>query len=420
MTYAFLALVVVVLVLLATSLSGSKAGESRRRREPVRLVPLRRRRQPRRLSARAVTEQKPYAFARRITSPSGYLDDSRDGSETKLRSLGLPVLRTPADVADWLELRVGQLAWLVHFDLPGQAPTTERTAHYVFRWKAKRSGGHRLIESPKPLTRRAQVRILDEILRRVPTHPDAHGFVPGRSIVTNARPHVGRRVVLKLDLENFYASVRFNRVVALFRSLGYAREAAVWLARLCTSAAPSSLRFPDNQTDALRPYLGRHLPQGAPTSPALANLSAFSLDVRLAGLARSFHANYTRYADDLTFSGDRPFLLSLRTFVPLAQQVVRQERFGVNRRKRKVLRDNQRQQVTGVVVNEHPNVARADYDRLKAILHNCTKHGPASQNRDAHPDFAAHLRGRVAHVAQLNPRRGAKLLALYEQVDWRR
>src|SRR5207244_3419694 len=103
-------------------------------------------------------------------------------------------------------------------------------------------------------------------------------------------------------------------------------------------------------------YLPRHLPQGTPTSPALANLSAFGLDLRLSGLSRSFGVNYTRYADDLTFSGDEKFLRSLAVFLPLAEGIVRSCRFRVNKAKRRVIGNSQRQQVTGVVVNEKLNI----------------------------------------------------------------
>ena len=105
--------------------------------------------------------------------------------------------------------------------------------------------------------------------------------------------------------------------------MGYSREAAVWLGRLTTTALPASLVRQSSSNPDLQPYLGRRLPQGAPTSAALANLSAFALDLRLAGLARSFGVQYTRYSDDLTFSGDERFLRSLAVFLPLASQIVR-------------------------------------------------------------------------------------------------
>ena len=199
-----------------------------------------------------------------------------------------------------------------------------------------------------------------------------------------------------------------------------AGEAAIWLARLTTSALPPNIPFPNGDASAILPYLPRHLPQGAPTSPALANLSAFSLDVRLGGLARSFGARYTPYADDITFSGPEEFLQSLSVFIPLVTKIIRSERFRVNQKKRKVIRNNQRQAVTGVVVNAHPNISRKEYDRLKALLTNSLRDGPSTQNHKQHADFAAHVRGRIAHVEQLNRARGTKLLALYKQIDWSR
>src|SRR5690606_10172170 len=120
----------------------------------------------------------------------------------------------------FFDLKLGKLAWLTHRFDDGKRPAREQDAHYHFRWLPKRSGGHRLIESPKSTLKQTQLQILREILDRVPPHQAAHGFVRERSVRTNALPHVGQRVVLKFDLENFYASVRYSRVVAIFRSLG--------------------------------------------------------------------------------------------------------------------------------------------------------------------------------------------------------
>jgi len=362
----------------------------------------------------------PYRFARRShVNSSEFLDLSHDGDDARLNDFGLPRFHTPDELAAWLQLPVGRLAWLVHRFSEGSRPASERDAHYHYRWMRKRSRGWRLIESPKPLLKLVQTKILREILDLVPPHSAAHGFAAGRSIVTNARPHVGSRVLYKLDLENFYATVTFSRVTGIFRGMGYSREAAIWLARLTTSALPLNTPFVKEEPGAILPYLRRHLPQGAPTSPALANLSAWRLDVRLAGLARAFGARYTRYADDLTFSGPQGFVSSLKDFIPVASRVIHAERFHVNKRKSRVLRDNARQSVTGVVVNRRLNLARTEYDRLKAILHNCARHGAASQNRDGRADFAAHLRGRIAHAMQLHPDRGAKLLQMFSQIDWR-
>lgn len=362
----------------------------------------------------------PYTFSHRDPVSGRYFDLSQDADTRWLEYHGLPELRTPQDLADWLGLPLNKVAWLTCRFCENYRPQSEKEAHYHFRWVRKRSGGHRLIEAPKKTIGEVQQKILRGILDHVTIHPAAHGFVRGRSILTNAEPHVDRRVILKFDLDNFYPSVRYSRVVAIFRSLGYSREVALWLARLTTSAIPGNLKIPLGQSAVIWKYLPRHLPQGACTSPALANLSAYGLDIRLNGLAQKYHARYTRYADDLTFSGDAQFIPAIREFLPLVQQIIRSERFVVHKAKRKVVRPHQRQTVTGLVVNERVNISRREYDRLKAILHNCLKFGPSTQNSDGRDDFAAHLRGRIAHVLSVNPERGRKLLETFHKINWSR
>ncbi len=366
-----------------------------------------------------LASEQPYRLAMPYVASLGdFLDLTGDYAPEKLNRKELPLLKTPDDLANWLQKPLGTVAWLTDYFNEARRPVDIRKAHYRYTWKQKKAGGYRLIESPLPMLKEVQEQILDEILDRIPVHAAAHGFCTGRSILTNAKPHIAQQIVVKMDLDNFYTRVRFSRVVALFRSLGYSREVALWLAKLTTSAIPSNLEFPGGEPKQLRLFLPRHLPQGAPTSPALANLVAFSLDVRLSGLTRSFGGQYTRYGDDLTFSGDWRFQKSLRLFIPLAQQIIRQERFVINRRKRKILRRSTRQSVTGVVVNDKANISRKSYDNLKATLHNCVKFGPASQNRDEHPDYYAHLRGKIAFIQQLNRNRGDKLMELFQKIDW--
>jgi len=366
-----------------------------------------------------IVREPPYSFSYGAGGKGRFRDLSQDINAERLAAWQLPVLRTPDDLAAWLDVPVNRLAWLSHRCRKGR-PEGVRQSHYHYRWLPKSSGGVRLIEAPKRELRAVQRQILTGILDRVPVPAAAHGFVRGRSIKTHAAVHAQPHVLVRIDLRDFYASVGFNRVVAIYRTIGYSREVALWLARLTTSALPTNLTGPPEDPSAPWRYRRRHLPQGAPTSPALANLSAYWLDKRLTGLAKSFGARYSRYADDLTFSGDESLDPRLRVLIQLVEQIIRDERFHSNRQKRRVLRRHQRQIVTGVVVNDRPNVCRADFDRLKAVLHNCVQHGPASQNREQHPNFASHLRGRVAHVQQLNPVRGTKLLAVYERIDWQR
>ncbi|MEI8020041.1 MAG: reverse transcriptase family protein [Schlesneria sp.] len=396
-----------------------------RKNGKIRLVPNRRKKTKashRRAMPMPFVETKgpaPYRYARYGSRTGHYLDLSRDGDVTRLQRFDLPVFHTPEELANWIGLPLNRLAWLVH-RFSGGRPETEEASHYHFRWVKKRQGGWRLIESPKATLKAVQSKILRELLDNVPVHGTSHGFVKGRSILTNARPHVGQAIVLKFDLANFYTTVSFARVVAIFRSLGYSREVAIWLGLLTTSALPGNLRFQEQGPYAIVPYLRRHLPQGAPTSPALANLSAFGMDLRLAGFAKSYGATFTRYADDLTFSGPADLHYALATIIPLIQQIVRQERFSLNPQKRRVLRAHQRLTVTGVVVNKRTNVARADFDKLKAILTNCQRNGPSTQNRNKVEDFYHHLQGRIAHVSMLNPARGQKLTELFQAIDWTR
>jgi RNA-directed DNA polymerase len=366
-----------------------------------------------------VVKSLPYAFARKGPAPGSYLDRSHDARAELLQARGLPVLRTPLDLADWLQLPLGQLAWLGRITTAGRSANA-RQAHYHFVWLKKRSGGFRLLEVPKADLKRVQQQILRKILDRLPPAPAAQGFAKGRSIWTHAAVHAGQAIVLKFDLRNFYAAVRYPRVVAVFHRLGFSSEVSLWLARLTTSRVPENLPFPEQRPFALWEYRSCHLPQGAPTSPALANLSAYWLDRRLAALAASWGLRYSRYADDLTFSGSAETSPKLFKFIQLVQQIIRAEGFRSNRRKRQVLRAHQRQTVTGLVVNSRPQVARKEVDLLKATLHNCVQRGPSSQNRTNHPAFAEHLRGRIAHVGQQHPQRAARLSRLFAQIDWNR
>jgi RNA-directed DNA polymerase len=407
-----------------------KVPESRRssRRDRVhtraRLFPTRRRQRkgelrPCETGVEETQGAAPYRYARYGSRTGHYLDLSRDGDDARLRQFGLPVFQNPEELAEWIGLPLNRVAWLVHRFSKGR-PEMESSAHYHFQWVRKRRGGWRLIESPKATLRNVQSKILRELLDKVPVHSNCHGFVKRHSILTNATPHVGHAILLKFDLANFYTTVSFSRTVAIFRGLGYSREAAIWLGLLTTSAVPGNLGFHEQGPYAVVPYLRRHLPQGAPTSPAIANLSAFGLDIRLSGLARAFGATYTRYADDLTISGPRELSHALSTMITLVEQIVRQERFAINRQKRQILRAHQRQIVTGVVVNQRPNVSRKEFDLLKAVLTNCVRFGPSTQNRHQVEDFYHHLQGRIAHIAMLNPAHGEKLAELFRSIDWTR
>ena len=331
---------------------------------------------------------------------SAGLADRRSNVE-KLQAQGLPVLSTPADVAAALGLSVPRLRWLAY-----HAEATTRS-HYVQFLVPKKSGGERTLCAPHQQLAAAQRWVLDNILRKLPAHDAAHGFVPGRSIVTNATPHVGSAVVINCDLRDFFPSVTVHRVIGLFRHVGYSPAAATVLALLVTEAPRRKVVFRGATWHvATGP---RALPQGACTSPDLSNLVARRLDARLSGLARKLGWTYTRYADDLTLSSKEPANDKIGYVLARVRHVAADEGFETNELKTRVLKPAARQTVTGVVTNEKPSAPRRLRRRLRAILHNAQKTGLAAQNRRREPHFPAWLAGTVEFVAMVNPEQGETL-----------
>lgn len=274
--------------------------------------------------------------------------------------------RTPADLARWLQLPEAELrAWL------GSGPAWARGYEYRRFTLPKRRGGVRLINAPTDKLKALQRRVLRRLLNPLAPHPAATGFVRGRSIVDNARPHVGQGVVINLDLQDFFPSLTAARVEALFRALGWDSEAARILTAICT--------------------LDGVLPQGAPTSPALSNLACLKLDARLAALARRYGGAYTRYADDITLSfpafgrnrrlrrhagpptpgrRPRPARSATRALLTWVREVLAAEGFRIQLKKKvRVQRPHQRQTATGLVVNQTINLPRATRRLIRAMQH---------------------------------------------------
>lgn len=263
------------------------------------------------------------------------------------------------------------------------------------------------------------------MLAPIPAHAAAHGFVPGRGPLTGAACHAGSAVVLALDLRSFFATVHAGRVYGVARVVGYPEAVAHLLTALCTVATPIAVLSamppggPPEGRYALRQALtGAHLPQGAPSSPHLANLSAHRLDRRLSSYAGSVDAVYTRYADDLTFSGGTELDRRVPFVLGGLRRIVHDEGFRLNEAKTRVQRRSGRQRVTGLVVNDPPAVGRREYDALRALLHNAVRTGGAEQNRRGHPDFRAHVLGRIGWVGSVDPTRGRRLRAAFDRVDW--
>jgi len=325
---------------------------------------------------------------------SGGLSDRRANVE-KLQRLQLPVLATPVDLAKAFNLPIPRLRWLAFHS---EASTV---THYVRFQVPKKSGGMRDLSAPHRDLAATQQWILMHILEKIPTHDSAHGFVPGRGTMSNATPHVGRATVINLDLKDFFPSITFPRAKGIFQELGYSPAVATILGLLCTECPRRKIEY---NGKAFHVATGlRALPQGACTSPALSNLLARRLDSRLNGIAKKLGFTYTRYADDITFSGSAEYAAKTGYLLARVRHIVDDEKLTVNETKTRVQRPNSRQSVTGIVVNQRPNVPRRVRRRLRAILHHAKKEGLAKQNRQNHQNFKGWLSGMIAYTQMVNP-----------------
>jgi RNA-directed DNA polymerase len=329
-----------------------------------------------------------------------------------------------AALARLLDVTIAELEWFADVRrLEREAETSLRHYRTVVR---RKPGGVRVIEIPKPRLREIQRRLLRHVLNPIALHPTAHGCVPGSSVATALAPHEGSAIVLRCDLESFFASVSPGRVWGVLRNAGYPEAVAHTIAGLTTTSMArrdwESVVPPVHPNDLDRHRrLGRwlaspHLPQGAPTSPALANLVGFTLDRRLAGLSSALGLHYTRYVDDLIFSG--PGLRPAKLARAIGQIAV-EEGFRLASPKTIAIPSSRRQQFLGAVVNAKVGPGRRELDQLRAIVHNCVSHGWAGQARGRPRDeFRAHLTGRIAWVNGLDPRRGEQLRLRASAIKW--
>lgn len=359
----------------------------------------------------------------------------RRGSPVRVHQIGMvpgrmgarrwpvPIVDNLPALAKLLQVPMEQLPWMA--DVKGLQRRTSAGPHHLYRytWISRPSAVPRLLESPTPLLRETLRRLIEQILRWVPLHPAAHGFVRGRSVLTNANAHVGQQVLACLDLCTFFAAITSARVNGIFGAMGYPEAVARTLTGLTTHSTPGWVlaRMPPGGDSSARHLLRAqlrvpHLPQGAPASPGLANLAAFVLDRRLAGYATALGLTYTRYADDLTFSGSAA--ISSPTLPRAVRAIAAEEGFALNTAKTRVRLATQRQVVTGVVVNTHPGVPREQREHLRAILHDAAVNGVEVANRAQHPDFRAHLDGRVGWVEAVNPLQGIRLRRQFDAIAW--
>ena len=257
----------------------------------------------------------------------------------------------------------------------------------------KKNGGVRTIMEPYPSLKEIQFWILKHILEPAASEhvsPVAKAFIPGISLRGNARFHKGKQCVIALDLHDFFGSVTYNSIYAIFKKLKYSKSVSTLLANLCTCNGC--------------------LPQGSPTSPMLSNFVFKRLDDKIFGYCRKNGILYTRYADDMTFSSNQ---LSPRRLISYIKMLIASHGFKLNGKKTKVMGRGMRQEVTGVVVNEKMQVNRLYRDKIRQELFFCIKFGfdnHISHMRNLPPwikttrHYINHLYGKVNFVLLINPR----------------
>lgn len=262
----------------------------------------------------------------------------------------------------------------------------------------KKRGGFREINMPCAVLKYIQRWILDNILDKMHYSDSSLGFRKGTSTVLNASRHLAKKCVLNLDIKDFFPTITKKDVFTVFKYYGYTRELSNFFAEICT--------------------LNGVLPQGAPTSPALANLKCIKLDKRLQKLSERLNVTYTRYADDITISGD----YNLCKIKDIVIDIIESEGFSINNKKTRLLYSHQRQEVTGLIVNNDVLSVPKEYKReIKKEIYYCKKFGPSNHQEhtgDNHSFYKEHLYGKAYYIKMIEPELGESLLQQLDEIEW--
>jgi RNA-directed DNA polymerase len=332
----------------------------------------------------------------------------------RLQQHNLPNFPTVASLAKAMNLTVNKLRFLAY-----DRKTSEVT-HYIHFKMKKKSGGFRLISAPMPELKAAQHWVLENILSKIKVHEAAHGFLPEKNIVSNAKPHIGAKVIVNVDLKDFFPSISYRRVKGMFQTYGFSEAIATVFALLCTAPTVEEVEI-DNKTYFVA--IGeRHLPQGSPASPSVSNIIAKRLDKGLSKIAENLGFKYTRYADDLTFSSENKDAEVAKLLGQL-RYIVDAQGFTVNEEKTKILRSGRQQEVTGIVVNEKISIDRKELRKFRAVLHQAETKGLEGLTWGNSPDLVASLRGYANFVFMVDKGKGyvfqQQVRRIAEKYDWK-
>lgn len=321
----------------------------------------------------------------------------------KLKENQMPVIETDRELAEFLQIDYNTLRYLVyHRDVV--------TFDNYYRFDIpKKSGKTRHIAAPKTQLKTAQKQILEEILQKVEVSDLSHGFIKSRSVLTSAKAHnTSPDLLINIDLENFFPTITFERVRGVYQSFGYSGYIASLLAMLCTYCERMPLEI-KGETKYIK-ISERVLPQGSPASPMITNIICRNMDKRIDGLCKKLGLTYTRYADDMSFSymGDTENL-AIGSFLNSINKIIESEGFHMKKEKTHILRKNNRQYITGIVINnEEIGVPKKWVKILKASIHNAEKlkdSGGSVSNKTIYE-----ISGKIAWLKSVNAKRYEKII----------
>lgn len=320
----------------------------------------------------------------------------------KLAVHGLPLIEDDKQLAVFLGLEYKDLRFLAyHRDVV-------TVDHYHRYTVPKKSGGERKISAPKPMLKNVQRKILCDILEKIEVSDSAHGFIKQKSVVTGAREHEpSPAIVINMDVTDFFPTITFNRVRGLFQSFGYSGYVSSLLAMVCTDCNRTEI-----EVRGQKKYVKtseRVLPQGSPASPMITNILCRSMDKQINTKALEYKFSYSRYADDISISFvDMPSDQQMKESVYHVMTSVENQGFRINHKKTRYLRENNRQVITGVVINHHEAGVPKDWvKRLRAMIH---KASIMKQSGNIPKDLSNKILGMCAWLSSVNPERYSKII----------
>lgn len=284
----------------------------------------------------------------------------------------------------------------IRFDTLQEIYSSINTQYTVFAIPKKR-GGKRQIVIPSDTLKEIQKNILLKILEAIPVSNRAYGFRKGLSIVDNAKIHVNKECILALDIEDFFPTISAAWITKALIKYGLDKETAGITARLCTYK--------------------KFLPQGSPASPYLSNIVCMELDLALDKLAEQHNCSYTRYADDITFSGNN----DVAGILTDAANIIKAFGFNINTDKTHVRFCSQQQLVTGIVVNTRPSVPNSLKKRMRQHIHYCIKFGVKSHVKRIEfsgNSFKRHIYGLCSFIKMVDPELGQVFYRQLNEIDW--